>query len=625
LNGDRSVVRRRFLSRWLPDTVALAGIVAFGFHSYGQIFGQTSVLDEGLYLFKGLLFVKGIYRPFQEYGPWTNHMPFSFLIPGWVQATFGEGLGSGRFFALSVGIVMMVLLWRTSRREGNPGWAALAVWAIALNAALVKIYSQAISQGLVLALLMGILYFGLGGGRKLWQIAVASTLAGVLWMTRINLLPVLPLLVIYLWISHGRRVAVLGSLAGGGIVLLGHAIFWPDILRLWANWLPRTLTPFLRPWRDSAGGVDAWQVHISGSQAWGIVVSTIRRHLVPVTGAIWAGLTYPGRPQSPEEKQRARDALFIGGLMIVLAVIHGYAALAFTYCPFCLTNYLAFFSPIGLVLVAVAGAHWLPKLSQPRRYASLAFLILVPLATGLPLDGRLATSILSTQIPRISRTALRPGTIELGDWLNSSVGLSQSDSATWVSVGFALALLLALASGLGAFLTRRRPEVARRLLATAGATLAVLILTSATIHFGNQNHDYDCGQDVVGATTTAGEYLRRRIPAGALVYWGVNASPVPLLYLQEPRLFPAQLNGIYTFRLGGDPTELARFGFWNQPLAEEWIGQADFVLVDVNSYNGWLAATLSPDRYDEITRTPPPNPCQPNSAIMIFRRTSDGS
>jgi hypothetical protein len=173
----------------------------------------VSVLDDGRTV-KGLLFAQGLYRPFQDFGPLTNHMPLAFFVPGWVEMIWDEGIRSGRFYALTLGLVMLFLLWRTCRRVGNPAWSALAVWGVALNASLVKIYSQAISQVLVITLIMGMLFLGLGSGRKLWQTTLAAVLAGALWMTRINLLAVLPLFIVYLWLSHGRRVGI-PAIAGG--------------------------------------------------------------------------------------------------------------------------------------------------------------------------------------------------------------------------------------------------------------------------------------------------------------------------------------------------------------------------------------------------------------------------
>ena len=124
--------------RFLPEGLALLGGLVYIIHTWGHIHGQSSVLDEGLYLFKGVQFALGKYQLFQDYGPLTNHMPLSFLIPGWVQVLFGTGLRTARYYALSLGILMIVGFWVTSRRLSGPWWAAFGVWAVALNPALVN-------------------------------------------------------------------------------------------------------------------------------------------------------------------------------------------------------------------------------------------------------------------------------------------------------------------------------------------------------------------------------------------------------------------------------------------------------------------------------------------------------
>src|SRR5436190_18535381 len=86
------------LRNWLANRPALAegiSLASFFFYCielwrYAHI--QFSVLDEGLYLYKGWLYATGEYAPFQDYGPWTNQMPLAFLIPGWVERIFGPGL-----------------------------------------------------------------------------------------------------------------------------------------------------------------------------------------------------------------------------------------------------------------------------------------------------------------------------------------------------------------------------------------------------------------------------------------------------------------------------------------------------------------------------------------------------
>ena len=55
-----------------PLGLALVGFVAYLGQAINLTFTQRSIVDEGLYLFKGYLFVLGIYSPYQDYGFWTQ-------------------------------------------------------------------------------------------------------------------------------------------------------------------------------------------------------------------------------------------------------------------------------------------------------------------------------------------------------------------------------------------------------------------------------------------------------------------------------------------------------------------------------------------------------------------------
>jgi hypothetical protein len=73
----------RFLSLpWVPLFVALAGGLVYVLSALQIARTTTSFLDEGMYLYKGWLFVSGQQTPYADYGLQTNHSILSFLIPG---------------------------------------------------------------------------------------------------------------------------------------------------------------------------------------------------------------------------------------------------------------------------------------------------------------------------------------------------------------------------------------------------------------------------------------------------------------------------------------------------------------------------------------------------------------
>ena len=144
------------------------------------------------------------------------------------------------------------------------------------------------------------------------------------------------------------------------------------------------------------------------------------------------------------------------------------------------------------------------------------------------------------------------------------------------------------------------------------------MLFSPSQLLAGEYNSYDCSQDVIPAYEAAGAQLAKVIPAGSSVYW-VGYSPVTLLYLPGIKIFPAQLHGEYSFRISDDDDALLKYGWWNQHLAEKWLNEADFVLVEARnlSRNDWLTQALTD--YDEVAVSGPQN-CQSDSFFYVFRR-----
>ena len=105
------------------------------------------------------------------------------------------------------------------------------------------------------------------------------------------------------------------------------------------------------------------------------------------------------------------------------------------------------------------------------------------------------------------------------------------------------------------------------------------------------------------------------------MYW-VGYSPVTLLYLPGVKIYPAQLHGVYSFRISDDDDALMKYGWWNQHLAEKWLNEADFVLVEARnmSRNDWLTQKLESGAFVKVGATAPQAACQSDSFFQIFRR-----
>lgn len=600
---------------------ALLGAGAYGLQAWGHLSGQASVHDEGLYLYKGFLFASGRYWPFQDYGPWMDQMPLAFLIPGWVQLAVQPGIRTGRMYAFVVALLMLVGIWILGRRLGGRWGGAGAVWILALNPALVKIYSQAISQVLIAALLAWVLVLTLGEGRPSWLVSLGSGLAGLVVLTRINLLPLLPLLVWYIWREHGRRMGIRAALIVLLVVGAGHAMFWPGILKLWAYWLPDRITPFLDRWREDSGAILVWDPSIGLSGRLDALQGGLRRHLVAFLGILAAGLAWPGR--SPETRANRRSALFLFALFAVLLGVHGWASLGLNYCVYCFQMYLAFFSFLGVLLFVLAFGRWFGQISPSRQSGLVLTILLVTMVIGSREFANLPSSILSTQLPRIKELRLLPGTGQLAVIVQNKFKLPFSFLI--LPLDFALLLWILLLVGALSLMfvslaTRLKERERIRSTTSWLAALTVPWLAGLSIAYGNSFKNYDCGQDILSSYEAVGRQLSSTIPPGSLLYWAGGLSLVPLLYLSEAQIFPAQLHVDYSFRMGGDPASLVRYGFWNRELAETWLRRSDYALVEERVMEGWLAELVRSARFEELAPTSLAVRCRPDSWIHVFRR-----
>jgi len=181
----------------------------------------------------------------------------------------------------------------------------------------------------------------------------------------------------------------------------------------------------------------------------------------------------------------------------------------------------------------------------------------------------------------------------------------------FLAVVFGLGLL-----ALGAWAGRRK--------SLAVGIVALIILGnvfSPSVLLAGEYNSYDCSADVIPGYEAVGAQLAKVIPPGSSVYWS-GYSPVTMLYLPGVRIYPAQLHGVYSFRISDDDQALLKYGWWNQHLAGQWLAEADFVLVEERSVSDkdWLSQALASGGYREIAVTGLQAACQSGSFFHVFRR-----
>jgi hypothetical protein len=623
----RQIYQKLRDSSWIAPILAFLGWVIYFIQAWVYAHIQTSFLDEGGYLYIGDLYARGVIRPFQDYGPIRLYAPLAYLIPGQIEAWFGASLRTGRYFSIFCGMIMIAALWITARRLGGMWWAAATVWGIALTPISIQIYSLAITEALVACLLVCSLMFVLGDRRPLWQLVTGSILAGLVVMTRQNLIPLIPLLVAYIFWQHGKK-AGWWALAGCLLpILIVHAIYWPNILELWALWLPARLTPFLDPFRFPTASLESPNA-ISFSGRLLAFLQGIRFHYFTTIGFSVSLFLWPRRNGWNSQTNR-RAAYFLAALFLVLTLLHAWASFIVTNpsvnCTFCFTPYLAFFDIIVFLLIIVSISSWRKKVSTIMQVAIVLFILVLSPGLGYATFDRLGPWLLNFEFPAFTR-GLDPHQwvpfITLWDILANKYHQDYWLSRVPVSVvaGFILGTLLLITGKLLYNGLLKRNKNIRYSFSTfiLVAYLGAGVLLSPLLG-GTYRDKGICRADILHSYEQIGNTLNNIIPDNSLVYWGGNTT-VPLLYVPKIKIYYPQIYAASYFRVGGISEQLLKHGFWNAELAGQWQSEARFVVTESNwyqrpDYRGDLDLT----KFDEF-QTVPSNPCDPSSYLLIYRR-----
>ncbi len=619
---------------WIADAVSFLAVLLFTVQIWIYASNRKSSLDEGAYLYKGFLFVSGQYRIYQEYGPWSNHMPLSFLIPGVIQYLFGPGLGPGRFFSIVLALLGMLGLWINARRLGGEWWAAIALFAVALNPAVIKIYSVAVPQVLVFCMLVWIFVLTLGKNRPTWQIGLGTVLAGLLLLTRLNMFMVLPLIILYIFWQHGKRTGVLCLILGAAVVFAVHAFYWPGIMTMWARQLPQEISPFLDSWRYAGEIVNIWNPDVSVFNRILSFLISLRVHFIPLVGVLISVLLWPKKSQW-KNMEVFRISIFLLSLFLALWGIHLWSALGQNYCVFCLEGYLAYFSLIGVLLVIASFSSWRKQIPAWLQLIFAILIILIFTGVGLGSFENTAELLLNVQIPRaiIAFPEFSTGLVTLDKVLINKYHFDYPTLRRIVPAFFGMLIgILVLTTSIFIWLILSRKKktmpVGDSLTAPGYIYIAFLVTLAAgfilapSALLGGGKSAYDCAGNTINSYREAGQYLAEIIPPGSKVYWHGGLSPVTLLYIPGINVYPAQLNDGYSFKLEGDRELLLRKGLWNKELALDWIDEADYVLIEDRSYSGWHKEAILSGNFKELDPTPLQVSCQPDSWIHVFRDSS---
>ncbi len=605
-----------------PVFIAIIGGVLYAVQLWHYAHISFSRLDESAYLYKGYLFVTGQYAPFSP-GIWTNKMPLAFLIPGYVQAWFGPGLRTGRYFAIFIALLMVFVLWLIVRRLSNKWWGAGVVWLFALSISFVRLYNLAISQVLIAFMLVWIMELCLGGDRKIWQLASSAIVASLMILTRQNMVVVLPILLLYIFFQYGYKAGLWSSLASLIVLIGGHALWWPEILQLWVPWLPEKISISLQSLylpadfliRDKGVHQNLFSPTFSSR-----ILSffrVYRFHIIIFNGVLATLILWP---KQWKNKQQRNDTVFLIVLFSVLSLMHAWASLGKDYCVYCWSLYFDFFSVSGIVLIVLSIRSW--KKELPTFLTGIVFITILILTTGTGYSAfeEIGETLLSLEIPRIKDGQVLSGTVTLLTLIGNKFGLSYSLSRQYISVFFGFIVgcfFLALVFLLRYFFLKRAKINFGYL-----TLISFLILSAISFPFitmSERNIGYN--GDIILAHEDSGVYLAEYISSGSSVYWEGGTSLLPLLYIPDGvKIYPTQLNYYNNYVIGGDPATVLALGSWNDELDQQWKQEAEYIVVVNYLYTKEWKQYLDATKYEEMPRSAILLDDRPDSFLRIFRR-----
>lgn len=429
------------------------------------------------------------------------------------------------------------------------------------------------------------------------------------------------------------------SLIALGIFIAGNAIFWPGILRMWAEWLPESMTPFLSPWRPPQG-TPLWNPEVAFHSRALSFLTGIRFHFLAFLGVVGLLLFWPRRTCWVDESHY-RTVVFLVSLFSVLFAAHAWASLGINpqtynvlgknYCVFCFPMYLGFFSFVGVIILAITFSIWKVHTSGWNSFLVGFLILIMGTLLGYSAFDPVGDILLDLKItyPRLLNF-LRSGELLISRLsvltFVERYGLTYAQARRYLPAGLGLltgvgVIWIAMVVLLSRFLRDRKRSWSFGYAVYVVGLITGWLLTPTQV-LGGGFHTYDCGGNVIHAYEQVGNYLAEKIPAGSQVYWDGGSSPAPLLYIQPVGIYPPQINGIYTFRLGGNRRDLLAYGLWNDVIAEDWLRRADFVLLSEKSYNDRMRSfLLELGKYRMSGKTPPLGNCAPESEIYIFENT----
>jgi hypothetical protein len=460
-------------------------------------------------------------------------------------------------------------------------------------------------------------------------------------MTRINTLPILVLMVVYTFWQHGWRKGLstaFGGLLVGTVIL---ALFWPGVLKFISTWIPEGwlafVDPFRSPWSQqhvppefSYFPLLDWLGNPDATQWYGVkaFAGAINYNLIPFM-VVAATLFFWPRRQSWVSYQHRRLSVTLLITWLVMAGMHIWVALSGRSCHFfCLAGYFTFFNFIALLLLPASYSSWRRYPNGWRNILAIGVLFGFVYQTLLTAGYRQTWlfskwyKFMHTEIPRFSDGKIL--------WEERGILLSLIEHITKLDYKFLVEvlpqylywiLLIILVFGIVPLIHRSKWRHVRGPVSAAWLTYVVFlgaaILLGPTPIFTPETNVVSCEDSVIESHEEVGAQLAELIEPGSLVYQDLTSNML-FLYLPEIEIFPPQLNIGFNYVPDSTPSEsdeIYRFSYWDYYLKQDWLDQANILLIP-NQLSGRWQAEMASEEWELIGEVGPYETCRPEKTVV---------
>lgn len=596
------------LIKLLPFILAILIITVYVFQAVQYTRTIEPVMDEGTYLLKGKWYWEGTYQPFEANGPLTNKTPFSFYILGISQILFKPGLASGRYFAVFLSVLLLIGQWLTVKRLAGSWWACLSISLYLISPAWIIYFSRAMTQVVTSLIIVWSLYFFLGKDRTRVQLLIGAILSTATVMVRQNMLPFYLLTLLYILWENGWRKSALPILASMAVFLGMNLLYWPQIYQyIWQPLLPdffNKLVSSILHFDLLTGNIGQPLLVYEYNTVYETQVffDGIRYFFLPCLATLFSLILL--FPKALFKDKNHKKTAYLAISFLILTIMHYAYALYENNVLYSFPAYYAFYLPIGVTLIPLIVKDCLKIESKTRQWILGITAVATCTGIGLSLYREIAPFFMNLNLPSISQHTLS-GPYELWDVLLNQYHISMHTQEFIIPTIAGLLgglLILLIVKLIHSIIVKKEKHYSYGSILILVFFVLGYLLSPTFILSKNSSIPIHPDTNIPEEFEQTAEQFKPILPENALVYWD-GFTPILFLYLPDIRIFPAQLNLEFYYRVNGDTDAIEEHGFWNDELAARWMEEADILVFTEETYQKRFA-TLDPAVQSTFSRIP---------------------